>query len=354
MKKIITQFAFLLISINLFAQQDSIKSKLNLSGYLETYYCFDFNKPVDHDREYAYAFNRTNEININIGFIKVSYENDATRANLVLMTGTYANANLASEPGLLKMIYEANVGVKIHKRKNLWIDAGVFSSHIGVESAVGKDCWNLTRSMAAENSPYYETGAKITYISDNSKWLVSGLVLNGWQHIQRPDGNNTPAVGHQITYTSKKFSINSSSFVENDKPDSLRQIRYFHDLYGKFELSKKLDLIIGFDIGVEHKVKNSDQYNTWTSSYLLARYKLFKKWNIAIRGEHYFDNNGVIIYTGITSGFKTVGYSINVDRQIGQNVLCRIEYRELISKDKVFNGDRSNNAFISTSLAVSF
>jgi hypothetical protein len=99
------------------------------------------------------------------------------------------NSNYAAESGVLKNIYEANVGVKISKHKNLWIDAGILPSHIGFESAVSKDCFTLTRSMQAENSPYFESGAKISYTSDNGKWFVSGLVLNGWQRIQRIDGN---------------------------------------------------------------------------------------------------------------------------------------------------------------------
>jgi len=120
------------------------------------------------------------------------------RANLALMAGTYANANLSAEPGVMRNILEAYAGVKISKSKNLWIDAGIFSSHIGFESAVGKDCWNLTRGILAENSPYYESGVKIGYPSEDGKWFASGLMLNGWQRIQRVEGNNTPAFGHQL------------------------------------------------------------------------------------------------------------------------------------------------------------
>ena len=29
----------------------------------------------------------------------------------------------------------------------------------------------LTRSLVAENSPYFESGAKLTYITRNNKWL---------------------------------------------------------------------------------------------------------------------------------------------------------------------------------------
>jgi len=348
-----------IFSLYTFAQNDSIKPSIKISGYMELYYSYDFSKPSDHNRpDFVYSFNRSNEVNLNIGFIKASYETSHARANLALMSGTYANANLASEPGLLKMIYEANAGVKIHKNKNLWIDAGVFGSHIGVESAVGKDCWNLTRSIAADNSPYYESGAKISYTSDNTKWFVSGLVLNGWQHMQRVNGNNTIALGHQVTFTpNKKILINSSSFIGNDKPDTAKQMRYFHDLYGKFQLHKKIGLIAGFDIGAEQKYKGSKTYNIWFTPFMMLRYALSNRVIIAARGEYYQDANGVIIIKTTPNGFQTYGYSVNFDYVLPHNILWRVEMRGFTSKDKIFtlnNEPSRQNYFVTTSLAVSF
>jgi len=109
------------------------------------------------------------------------------------------NANYATEPGILGNLYESNVGIKLSGSNNLWLDVGVFSSHIGFESAVGKSNWTLTRSLAAENTPYFESGAKISYTSDNDNWFVSVLILNGWQHIKPVEGNTLPAFGTQIT-----------------------------------------------------------------------------------------------------------------------------------------------------------
>jgi hypothetical protein len=50
-----------------------------------------------------------------------------------------------------KPLLEANIGYKPFAATNFWIDAGVMPSHIGFESAIGSDCWNLTRSILAEN-----------------------------------------------------------------------------------------------------------------------------------------------------------------------------------------------------------
>lgn len=347
------------ITLNGFAQTDSTKNPLTISGYVETYYSYDFGNPSDHNRPgFVYSHNRHNEVNLNLGFIKAAYATDKVRANLALMTGTYANANLAAEPGVLKNIFEANAGVKISKKKNLWVDAGIFASHIGFESAVGKDCWNLTRSIMADNTPYYESGVKISYTSDNEKWFLSGLILNGWQRIQRVNGNNTPAFGHQLTFKpNSKVTLNSSSFVGSDTPDSTRQMRYFHDFYGQIQLTEKLGMILGFDIGAQQKSKGSRDYNVWYNPNLIVKFSPNKKVSVAARGEYYSDANGVIISTGTLNGFQTYGYSLNLDYQIMNNVVWRIEGRGFTSKYKIFtlnDNPSSQNYFLTTALAISF
>lgn len=344
---------FYLTSIDISAQD------IKVSGYLETYYVYDFNKPIDHQRpDFVYSHNRDKEVNLNLGLIKGAYDNGKVRSTLALMAGTYANANLSAEPGVLKNIFEANVGFKIASSDNLWIDAGVFASHIGFESAVSKDCWALTRSILADNSPYYESGAKITYITDNNKWLLSGLFLNAWQRIQRPEGNNTPAFGTQITYIpNSKVKLNYSTFAGNDKPDATRQMRYFHNLYGIIQMTDKLFVTTGFDYGVEQKSKGSSDYNQWYSPVLLVKINFNDKWGATGRWEYYSDEEGVIIDTGTANGFKTRGISLNLDYMPLDNAVLRIEGKVYESKGEIFPRGLqlvNHNASLTASMAISF
>ena len=358
MKKIL--FTLLaLASLSICAQTDSITNPLKISGYVDIYYAYDFGNPSDHNRPgFVYAYNRHNEINLHLGLIKASYETGKVRANLAFMAGTYSNTNLAAEPGVLKNIYEANVGVKISKTRNLWLDAGIFPSHIGFESAIGKDCWNLTRSIMAENSPYFETGMKISYTSDNEKWFASGLVLNGWQRIQRVDGNNSPAFGHQLIYKpNSKITLNSSSFIGNDLPDSARVMRYFHDFYAQYQLHEKVGIVLGFDIGAQEKSKGSRSHNTWFAPIAIVKYSPTTKISVVARGEYYSDANGVIIDSETPNGFETFGYSLNLDYNITSNVMWRIEGRSFSSKDKIFpleNKSSNQNHTVTTSLSIFF
>ena len=333
---------------------------VQLSAYLESYLIHDFNHPANDRRpDFVYSHNVTDSPSINLAMFKAALSTERVRGNLALGAGTYMRANYAAEPHGLRNIYEANIGLKLSGEHDLWLDIGVMPSHIGFESAVGIDNWTLTRSLMADNSPYFETGAKLSYTTPDGKWLVSGLLLTGWQRIQRPDGNTTPAIGHQLTYKpNDKLTINSSSFIGNDKSDAQRQMRYFHDFYVQWQLNEQWGLITAFDIGAEQAAPDSDRYNVWFSPNMVLRYSYSERLQFAARLEHYRDKHGAIISTGTEHGFQTTGYSVNMDYRLNPRMVWRNELRQLNSRDAIFDKNSArqvdNNLMAVTALTISF
>lgn len=334
-----------------------IPDSLKLEFYAENYFAFNpGNTPNNLITGFLCSYNRHNEVNLNIGILKASWKTKTQRASLGFMAGTYVESNLVSEPGVLKHIYEANSGIKISKKNNLWLEAGIFPSHIGFESAIGKECWNLTRSILADNSPYYETGIKLSYTNPSDKWFFSGMMLNGWQCIRRPPGNNSPAFGHQIVWSPlKNISLNSSSFIGNVYPDSARRMRYFHNFFMKAGYGKT-SFILGFDLGAEQKEKSASVYHIWYSPVVLMKYKLTQRTYIAGRLEYYSDSKRVIIQSLNPKGFQTMGTSFNIDFNISPEFLFRMEGRVFYSgKSSFLINQKSVNSifFLTGSLAVS-
>ncbi len=357
MRAIITLFIFLSSGQTSWGQDST---SILTSAYGEVYYSFDFARPSNHTRPpFIYSHNRTEEVNANLVFLKAAFANEKTRGSIGLMAGTYSNANLAAEPGVLKNIFEANAGFRISKHSQIWVDAGILPSHIGFESAIGKDCWTLTRSIAADNSPYYEAGARLSYTSSEQKWYAALLLLNGWQRIQRIKGNSTPAFGSQLTYKpSKTVLINSSTFVGSDTPDSSRRMRYFHNLYTILRLSERISLTLGFDAGMEQKQKGSSSMNLWYTPVVLLRNQLSSNKAVTIRGEYYQDKDGVIISKQNSHSFSVWGLSSNFDWSVSPQVLWRIEGRWLHGSNPVFaqqNGTFKRANFVATAaLCFSF
>lgn len=353
------------------ATQASPNTGLTLTGYIEAYYTHDFTAPKTNQERPGFLYNhkRNREVNLNLAFAKLAYTSERVRGNLALQVGTYAQYNYAAEQDLVKNIFEANAGVKLSKTDDLWLDAGVFASHIGFESAIAKDCWTLTRSILAENSPYYLSGAKLTYNTGNGKWTLLGMVTNGWQRVKKLDGYSGPSFSTQVQYRpSSNLTLNWSSFLGADRPDSLQQGRFFNNFYAIVNPAGKFGVILGFDIGSDRKpvvrvgsdqrVDGGGSY-IWYSPVVIARYKTSDRSYVNGRVEYYDDKNAVII--GIP-GFQTMGYSLGYDHAILPNALFRIEGKVYDSKTdasgraifETKNGFSRTNTSLTTSLAISF
>lgn len=346
-------FFLMLASSVALAQKDSAQH-FTFTAYAEAYYSYDFNRPGDDLRPpFFYSFNKHNQPRFNIALVDGSYTSDRFRANAGIMAGTYSQYNLAQEPEILRHIYEANAGIRL--AGDLWLDIGVLPSHIGMESAIGKDCYSLTRSIMADNSPYFESGARISY--GKGKWYAALLLLNSWQRIRPVEGNSLPSFGHQLQYRpSDKITLNSSSFIGTDKPDAERKMRYFHNFYTLVQASAKVDLQFAFDIGAEQVQRGSSQYDTWWTLVSGFRYKPHPGFWLCTLMEYYADKGGVLTTTDAGLPLQTFGFSETADVHINRWLQWRVEWRWLNGREKIYlrNGMqvRNNNA-ITTSLAFS-
>ena len=336
-----TFFILLFISYSSIAQKDSA-AKINFSGYTELYYSYDFSNPNRFEKpDFNYNYKKHNQFNVNLAFIKANYQNSQFRSNLALMTGNYATYNLSSEPNWARPIFEANLGFKLLRKHQLWLDAGVMPSHIGFESAIGSDCWNLTRSILAENSPYYETGIKLNYTNRKQNLFFAFHVLNGWQKIALSPLYTKPSFGLQVNYKpNSTLTLNYSNFVGTAKPDSVKSLRVFHNLYAIYDASTSVSFILGFDVGTE-KIASLKPV-VWYTPILVSRVHLNSKNKIAGRLEFYKDAKQVVIQTGTPNGYQTLGASINYDFQLSPKLLWRAEYKRYQSMDAIYRYDTPN------------
>ncbi|MBK8444801.1 MAG: porin [Sphingobacteriales bacterium] len=351
-KFIAAAVAFLWIPQFAFAQTDTLKN-ITWSAYTEMYYCYNFDKPYNHEQDaFIYNHKRHNEVNINLAYIKASLSKAHIRSNLAMMVGNYAQYNLSAEPTWAQFVYEANVGIQLSKQNNWWLDAGIMPSHIGFESAVAADCATLTRSLVAENSPYFETGVKLSYTSDNQQLYAALLLLNGWQQVQKYDDVQKPAWGMQITYSPKpNITLNYSNFI-GESNYGVSQ-RFYHNLYAHLQMSADLRLTLGFDMGQDF-YKNPKQTVTWSTPVVIGSYQIKEKHKIAARAEYFNDSDGVII-SSTENGAQILGASINYDYQIFENVLFRTELKHYHSEQRVFFQNQTspyNNFRITAALSV--
>ncbi len=359
MKKITLFVLILHLTLNSYAQTiDSLKKNIQLSSYFESYYTYDLNSDAENKIKGLVNHNKNNQIAINLAMIKANYTSQSFRANIGIMTGTYAEDNYSIYDANYNNIYESNIGLKLGKKHNLWFDIGIFPSHIGAESAIGAGNWTLTRSLQAESSPYYEAGAKVSYTSRNNKWFVSLLALNGWQNIVK--SSNFPlSMGTQLQYKpNTNLLFNSSSYIGNNNSFSSAYLRnrYFHNFYAQIQWTKKLGTLIGFDIGSEQMFNNNNRYYLWYSPLFIAKYSINHSHSFSVRAE-YLNDYYRRVFQSNNFGFVGTGFSVNYDYALMNQIKIRLEGKMFNTVDPVFiNSDGLNkkNTSITTSISYKF
>lgn len=346
------RFFFTLIFFSFFTySQEKDSLTIKFSGYIEAYYSYDFSNPTtDAKLPFMYNYNRDNEFNVNNGLIRTQLEYVNTYASIAVHAGTYVQDNYTLED--IKLISEAFIGLFLDDNKKSSIEVGIMPSYIGFESATSNSNFTLTRSLVAENSPYFITGIKYNY-TPNDKWSFSGLVTNGWQRINKPDKSVPPAIGSQLVYKpSEKSTLNWSTFFGKEFYKTELGMRYFSNLYWYNHWNSKWRTILGFDFGIQDSSSLNDKHLYWISPVLIMQYSMSPKWQTAVRVEYYQDEDNVIVAT--SDAFKTSGASINFDYLPNTKVKLRTEVRYLDSKEAIFFGNKSNNFFITTAISFEF
>jgi len=354
----------LFISRLIFAQNlesDSTKQliknfPIKIEGVIDVYYAYDFGNPQSNERpDYLYHYKKHNEFSLNLGLIRVEVDNKKYHGAFGLMAGTFPEYNMRHEQDALKNVYEAYAGIKLGNE--LWLDAGIFSSHIGFESAIGPDNITLTRSITAENTPYYLSGAKLYYEGLN-KWNFSFTICNGWQNIQETPNNSNKGIGLQVNYNlSDEVEFYYNNFYSNEAPDSAQQFMFYNQVFTKINISNKIKTIIAFDYGIK-ETSNRRSLNNWMNPTVILQYKITDPFHVGLRYEYYQDNGGAMIATGTKNNFDTHGTSINLDYWVSKSSVLRVEGRYFNSKDNIYtyssNSISNTNFAVTTSMAITF
>lgn len=352
MKSILLK-GLLFFGLILNAQNDK-KLAIALSGFVETYYAYDFNSSGSESKlPFMYNYNRHNEVNLNLGLLRAKVDYDNTYASIAFHSGTYVDDNYANEK--IKYINEAFVGLYLDNLKKHSIEVGIMPSYIGFESAASATNLTLTRSILAENSPYFMTGIKYNNtLSERLKF--SFFITNGWQRISRENKKLAPSIGTQLVYSTATNSLfNWSTFVGEEFNGIDFSPRYFSNLYWDKKWDSRWRTIVGFDFGLQNKSQVGNSTQLWYSPVVISQYTISPKWQTAFRAEYYQDKHNVLIAT--LDEFKTVGFSMNLDYLLNDKTKFRTELRHFSSEKNLFATSIMNttsNLFFTSSLCFEF
>lgn len=325
------------------SQSDSA-GKWNFSMFADVYLGRNYtvSENVEQSISELVSFHRFNEVTLNTGFAVFDYLDSTKRFSAGAGIGTYMQRNMATEPMGYRNVLQCYGGVKLSHKGSLWLDAGIMPSHIGYESAISMDQPTLTRSLVSDFSPYYETGIKLSGLHKNVNF--SALWLNGWQRIWRNSQELGNHVGVQAQYSPGKFLFNYSGFYGGLGQSNAGTERFFHDIYVKLVMGRRISLWMLLDYGTDHV--NGNQ-NSWWGSAAVLRCKLNDRTSISARLEHFSDPYKRIVLSAVKPA-EITGFSINGDFQLTEGVLFRVELKQLNASEYIFFN--ANSTFTQNSL----
>ena len=334
---------------------DEAPRDVKFDGFVDGYYAYDFNGPPNFDRAFTTQPARSDEFNINLAYIGATLTEKKVRARFALQAGTSVQNNYAGEPTngavsgptLARSIQEAYVGYRI--TDDLWLDGGIYFSHVGAEGFVSRDNLTYTRSLVADFSPYYQSGLRLSYKASDAL-QIQLHVINGWQVIS--ENNHSKTLGTQVTYAiSSRLNFSYNTLIGRES-----EFRHFHDLILKYEPSDEWSCVFQYDVGFQKQFGGSG-FDSWSGFTLMAKYKLTSSKALSVRVEQYQDPHQVIVSTSTPNGFQVRSASLGYDVLLSQTVSWRTEFRNYWSMDSVYpsrDGASSVDGLGVTSISASF
>ena len=308
-------------------------SSLVISGYVSSYYAYYNDEAVDQNGfvKFATMAPRPQEFGLNMALISMQYHSKNARANLGVHFGDIPKSVWPAE---FNMIQDANAGVRLFKK--LWLDAGFFRSHIGVESTQPRE--NITSSMSLANNyePYYLAGAKLTYLV-NSKLAIQLNSFNGFNSYI--ETNKNTLVGLSIVVDPNENTSLTYNFITGDDSPTgadIKKQRFYNNFYASYKTNKAY-IAAEFNYGIQQHSKTSDTSANATvvSGLIVGKYQFHKKIGAYARQEYFSDPDNIL--TGsLRTGKNVFGTTAGLEYKPFNNVSLSGEGRVLQSDNLIF------------------
>lgn len=341
-------------------QPDSLlkTGPLTLSLYLDVYYGWQFNRPIDHTVFPSTAAPRHDEVSLNLAHVGFDVTGlDGPIGRLYLQYGstveTIAGQDTTTTRGfyltnrLLQNLEQAAAGWHwAHVNAEL----GIFPSYVGLESYLPEENWAYTHALVSDWTPYYFFGARVqlnfTPVQKLELWLVNGWQTFGEWHESKAGGflwNWKPRA-----WLSLVTSAYAGREAEGD-PSSLRvytdsnvQLRYFHD-DECFPRSLALSLV--GDLGHEHRSNAPSGFMGGAS--LAHRIEWTSQWKSTVRID-FADDQTQAISTKFPVGspyawpgkgpLRAGGVTATLDYWPSPWLVTRLEYAHREANQPYFSG----------------
>ena len=331
------------------------------SLYVDTYFAWQFEQPIDHTIFPTTTAPRQNEISLNLAHLGIDLTGlDGPIGRLYVQYGsiveTIAGQDTTTTRGffltnrLLQYVQQAAAGWHFHWMHGVNAEVGIFPSYVGLESYLPEENWSYTHAFISDATPYYFFGFRgqlfFTARFKLELWLVNGWQTFGQWHEARAGGylwNWRPR-----EWLSLVNSLYLGSEAQGD-PGSLRvysdnnvQVRYYKSDRG---LLRSAAISVVGDVGYEHR--GNAPSGVMGGASIAHRWEWSPRWKSTFRLDLLYDETQAISpkfpvgaaypWTG-TNPMLAGGATATMDYWPSPWLLVRLEYSHRLANQPLFTG----------------
>ena len=329
------------------AQDDKAKStdqgllnffrEVEVSGFIDGYYSYNFNKPADRTNVLRNFDTRSNQFALNLAEIVIEKKPDPLNSRvgfrLDLDYGPATDLVHATEPGgkdVYKVIQQAYGSYLAPIGSGLQIDFGKFVTVHGAEVIETKDNWNYSRGLLfAWAIPYYHFGVRAKYAL-NSKVSLTGLVVNGWNNVEENNGGKTLGITLGLAPT-PKLAIVQNYMTGPEQPNDNKHYRHLSDTTATYSFNKRWAVMGNYDYGIDTLTAGGKVHWQGVAGYL--RYAPTERLAFTPRYEWFDDHNG--FSTGTAQRVKE--FTLTGEYKLRPTLITRFELRRDWSNQPFFS-----------------
>jgi hypothetical protein len=323
------------------------EGKLTISGYLDSYYFTNFNKPSSRDNMGQSGVGRGFDRRVDqfqLGMVQTvfKYTNRKAEAVADLVYGPSAQYGNYGNVPVLAPAYGYALGndvfsaimikqayIKYNATDKLNFTMGQFSTHIGYEYIESSLNYHYSINHTFNSGiPFYHTGLKGQYAFSDKVSLMLG-VTNGFDYVH--DNNRAKGIIGQLALTPVKglglyfnyINTNEANADAKGKTPNGRFIVY--DFNGGYTFSDKFYLGFWVMMGQQKGEVGApgtftptygitNKFKTWSGYNIYAIYTATDMFSIGFRGEYFNNDNGV-------RGLRNVDLTSGTPTQVGANCI---------------------------------
>ncbi len=320
-------------------------SGVQISGFVDTSYTYNFNEPNSRTNTLRVFDTRAGDFMINNAELIIAKPVSAEHPvgfRTSLIFGTDAEVIGSVTTGLGRGddefdLQEAYAEYLAPIGKGIDLMVGKFIAIPGVEFNESIRNWNFSQTyLSGFGQPTTHTGIRATYLW--TTWLSTTLgVNNGWDVVD--DTNKAKTVEVSATVTPReRLSFTTIYLVGAEQTSNSHDQRHLVDLVAEYQPLDRLTLRLNADYGFEDgAISQTGGGNaSWNGVAVFAKYAIKDWWSVAGRWELFNDQDGVRTGINTSAGSPTgnaikdlavMAWTLTNELRLSKYLIARLEYR---------------------------